>query len=107
MTLSMIKVIFSLFSWCTLSCKVPMTRAVRPPGIPFRVVFFISLGWCRKSSMYGVTHHYAPESIMACDVSLVHVFVAIRIDILRSSLFCKFERFCNGKSSLSSDAASW
>jgi hypothetical protein len=56
--------------------------------------------------MYGVTQHDAPESIMACDVSFVHAFVAIRVDILSSSLFCKFDRFCNGKSSLSSDAVS-
>jgi hypothetical protein len=44
---------------------------------------------------------------MAWDVSLVHVFVAMRITILRSSLFCKFDRCCNVKSSLSSDAVSW
>jgi hypothetical protein len=86
---------------------VPLPRAVRPPVVPFMVVFCIGVGWCRKSSMYGVTHHDAPESIMVCDVSLVHVFVAIRIAILRSSLFSKSERFCYGKSSLSSDAVSW
>jgi hypothetical protein len=101
----MINMIFSLFSWCILSCTVPLTRDVRPPGIPFSVVFCSGVGWCRKSSIYGVTQHDAPESNMACDVSLVHAFVAIRIAILRSSLFCKFERFCSGKSSLSSDAA--
>jgi hypothetical protein len=84
MTLSMIKMILSLLSWCILSCTVPLPRAVRSPDIPFRVVFCIGVGWCRKSSMYGVTQHDAPESIMACDVSFVHVFVAIRIDILRS-----------------------
>jgi hypothetical protein len=56
--------------------------------------------------MYGVTQHDAPESIMECDDSFVHVFVAIRIAILCISLFCKFDRFCNGKSSLSSYAAS-
>jgi hypothetical protein len=60
-----------------------------------------------KSSIYGVTQHDAPESIMVWGVSLVHVFVAMRIAILRSSLFCKFDWCCNGKSSLSSDAASW
>jgi hypothetical protein len=98
MTFSMINMIFSLFSWCILSCTVPLARAVRPPDIPFRVVFYTGVGWCRKSSMYGVTQYDAPESIMACDVSFVHVFVAIRIAILRSSLFCKFERCCNGKS---------
>jgi hypothetical protein len=107
MTLSMINMIFSLFYWCILSCTVPLSRAVRPPDIPFRVVFYIGVGWCMKSLIYGVTQHDAPNSIMACDVSLVHVFVAIRIAILRSSLFFKFEQFCNGKSSLSSDAASW
>jgi hypothetical protein len=107
MTLSMIKMIFSLFYWCILSCTAPLPRDVRPPAIPFRVVFCIGVGWCRKSSMYWVTQHDAPESIMVCDVSLVHVSVAIRIAILRSSLFCKFERCCNGKSSLSSDATSW
>jgi hypothetical protein len=41
--------------------------------------------------MYGVTQHDAPASIMACDVSFVHASVAIRIDILSSSLFCKFD----------------
>jgi hypothetical protein len=60
-----------------------------------------------KSSIYGVTQHDAPESFMAWDVSLVHMSVAIRISILRSSLFCKLDQCCNGKSSLSSDAASW
>jgi hypothetical protein len=60
-----------------------------------------------KSSIYGVTPHDARESIMAWEVYLVHAFVAIRIAILRSSLFCKFDRCYNGKSSLSSDAASW
>jgi hypothetical protein len=60
-----------------------------------------------KSSIYGVTQYDTPESIMVWDVSLVHVFVAMGIAILRSSLFCKFYRCCNGKSSLSSDAASW
>jgi hypothetical protein len=51
-----------------------------------------------KSSIYGVTQHDAPESIMAWDFSLVHVFVAMRISILRSSLFCKFDWCCKGKS---------
>jgi hypothetical protein len=60
-----------------------------------------------KSSIYGVTQYDAPESIMAWDVSLVHVFGAITIAILRSSLFCKFDQCCNGESSLLSDAASW
>jgi hypothetical protein len=41
----MIKMIFSLFSWCVLSCTVPLSRAVRPPDIPFRVVFCIGVGW--------------------------------------------------------------
>jgi hypothetical protein len=59
-----------------------------------------------KYSMYGVTQHDAPESIMACDVSFVHAFVAISTAILMSSLFCKFDRFCRGKSSCSSDAVS-
>jgi hypothetical protein len=67
----MIKMIFSLFSWCILSCTVPLPKAARPPDIPFRVVFCIGVGWCRKSSLNGVTQHDAPESIMVCDVSLV------------------------------------
>jgi hypothetical protein len=96
----MIKMMLSLFSWCILSCTVPLPRAVRPPDIPFRVILCIGVGWCRKSSMYGVTQHDAPESIMACDVSFVHAFVASRIAILRSLLFCKFGRFCSDKSSL-------
>jgi hypothetical protein len=107
MTLSIINMIFSLFSWCILSCMVTLPRAVKPPDIPVMVIFCIGVGWCMKSSIYGVTQHDAPESIMACDVYVVHKFVAVRIAILRSSLFCKFEQFCNGKSSLSSDAAPW
>jgi hypothetical protein len=107
MILSMMNMICSLFYWCILSCKVPLPRDVRPPDIPFRVVFCIGVGWCMKSSIYGVTQHDAPESFMVCDVSLVHVFVAIMVAILSSSLFCKFERCCNDNSSLSSDAVSW
>jgi hypothetical protein len=72
----------------------------------FKVVFCIGVGWCRKSSMYGVTQHDAPESIMACDVYFVHAFVAINTAILSSSLFSKLDRFCRGKSLLSLDAAS-
>jgi hypothetical protein len=49
-----------------------------------------------KSKIYGVTHHDAPESFEVWDVSLVHVCVAMRIAILRSSLFCKFDRICYG-----------
>jgi hypothetical protein len=56
--------------------------------------------------MYGVTEHDAPESIIACDVSFVHAFVAISTAILSISLFCKLDRFCRGKSSCSSNAAS-
>jgi hypothetical protein len=95
-TLSMIKIMFSLFSWCILSCRVPLPRAVRPPAMPFKVVFCISVGWCRKSSMYGVTQHDVPESIMTCDVPFVHAFVAISTAILSSSLFCKLDRFYRG-----------
>jgi hypothetical protein len=73
-TLPMIKIMFSLFSWCILSCTVPLPRAVRPFATPFKVVLCIGVGWCRKSSIYGVTQHDAPESIMACDVSFVHAF---------------------------------
>jgi hypothetical protein len=71
---------FVCFFWCILSCTVPLPRAVRPPAVPFKVVFYIGVGWCIQSSMYGVTQHDAPESIMACDVSFVHAFVAISTD---------------------------
>jgi hypothetical protein len=64
------------------------------------------VGWCMKSSMYGVTQHDERESIMACDVSFVHAFVAIGMAILRISLFCMFYLFYRGKSSCSSDAES-
>jgi hypothetical protein len=40
---------FSLFSWCILSCTVPLPRAVTPPDIPFRVLFCIGVGCCIKS----------------------------------------------------------
>jgi hypothetical protein len=92
--------------WVILSCTVPLPSAVRPPAVPFKVVFWMGVGWCMKSSMYGVTHQDAPESIMACDVSFVHMFVSISMAILSSSLFCKFDLFHRGKSSCSSDAAS-
>jgi hypothetical protein len=105
-TLSIIKIMFSLFSQCILSCTVPLPRAFRPPAMPFRVVFCIGVGWCITSSMYGVTQHDAPYSIMACGVYFMHAFDAIRMAILSNSLFCKFDRFCNGKSSLSSDFVS-
>jgi hypothetical protein len=45
MTLSMTNmIIYSLFSWCILSCTVPLPRAVRSPAIPFSVVFCIGVG---------------------------------------------------------------
>jgi hypothetical protein len=74
--------------------------------MPFKVVFCMGVGYCMTSLMYGMPHHDAPESIMACDVSFVHGFIAISMAILRSLLFCNFELFCRGKSSCSSDAAS-
>jgi hypothetical protein len=56
-TLSMIKIMFSLFSWYILSCRVPLPRDVRSSAMPFKVVFCIGVGLCRNSSMYGVTQH--------------------------------------------------
>jgi hypothetical protein len=44
MTLSMTNMMFYLFSWCILSFTVPLPRAVRPPAIPFSVVFCICVG---------------------------------------------------------------
>jgi hypothetical protein len=86
-TLYMINIMFSLFSWCILSCTVPLPRAIRSPDLPFKMVFCISVGWCIKASMYGVTQLDAPESIMACDVSFVYAFVAISTAILSSCCF--------------------
>jgi hypothetical protein len=80
--------------------------AVRPPAMPFKVVFCMGVGCCMKSLLYGATQHDAPESIMACDVSFVHACVAISMDNFRSSVFCKFDLFCSGKSSCPSDAVS-
>jgi hypothetical protein len=59
-----------------------------------------------KSSMFGVTHQDAPESIIACDVSLEHALVAIMIAILRSSLFSEVDRFCKGRISVLSEIVS-
>jgi hypothetical protein len=89
-----------------MSCKVPLPSVIRPPDMPFNVVFWISVVWCMKSSMYGVTQHDAPESIIACDVSFDHALFAISMAILRSSLFCMFDLFFRGKSYCSSHAAS-
>jgi hypothetical protein len=59
-----------------------------------------------KSSMRGVTQQDAPESIIACDVSVEHVLVAIMIAILRSSVFCDVDRFWRGRSSVLADTVS-
>jgi hypothetical protein len=75
--------------------------------MPFTVVFWMGVGWCMKSSMYGLMHHDAPGSLMACDVSFVHSCVAISMAILRSSLFCKFVLFYRGKSSCSQTWNVW
>jgi hypothetical protein len=83
-----------------------MPSAIRPPDMPFKVVFWMGVGWCIKSSIYGVIQQDALESIIACDVSFLHPFVAISMAILRSSLFYIFDLFCRGNSSCSSDAAS-
>jgi hypothetical protein len=74
----------------------------------FNAVCCMGVGCCMKSSMYGVTHHDAPKSIIACDVYLVHAMVVISMAILKSSFFCKFDLFCRGKKpSCLSDAASY
>jgi hypothetical protein len=39
MTLSMTNMMLSVLFWCILSCTVPLPRTVRPPAMPFRVVF--------------------------------------------------------------------
>jgi hypothetical protein len=44
MTLSIIRIMFSWFSCCILSCTDPLPSAVRPPAIPFSVVFCIGVG---------------------------------------------------------------
>jgi hypothetical protein len=85
---------------------VPLHSAARPPGMPFKVVFWIGVGLCMKSSIYGVMQHDALESMIACYISFVHAFVAIRIAILSSSLFWIVDLFCRGKSLSSSDAMS-
>jgi hypothetical protein len=56
--------------------------------------------------MCGVTQQDAPESIMACDVSVEHVLAAIMLAILRSSVFCDVDQFCRGRSSVLSDIVS-
>jgi hypothetical protein len=72
---------FSLFYWAILSCTVPLPSAVGPPAIHVKVVFWIGVGWCMISLMYGVVQHDAPESMIARVVSFVHVFIAIRTEI--------------------------
>jgi hypothetical protein len=64
---------------------------VKPPGIPFSVVFWMGIGVIKKSSRYGVTHHDAPKSMMACVVSCVEPCVAIKIAILKRVLFCNID----------------
>jgi hypothetical protein len=45
-TLFMTNIMLSLFSWCILSCMVPLPRAVRPPAIPFSVfLYWYGLMW--------------------------------------------------------------
>jgi hypothetical protein len=88
--ISIMSMIGSLLVWLILSCMVPHPKAVNPEAITFSVVFWIGLGWIKKSSRYGVTHHDAPESMIACVVSCVEAFVAINTAIINSLLFCKF-----------------
>jgi hypothetical protein len=40
-----------------------------------------------KSSMYGVTQHDAPESMIACDISFAQALLAMIIAILSNALF--------------------
>jgi hypothetical protein len=42
--LSIISIIGSLLIWFNLSCMVPRPKAVKPPAIPFSVVFWIGVG---------------------------------------------------------------
>jgi hypothetical protein len=58
--LSIISIIGSLFVWFILSCMGPRPKSVKPPAIPFSVVFWIGVGFIKKSSRYGVTQHDAP-----------------------------------------------
>jgi hypothetical protein len=44
----------------------------------------INIGFIKNSSRYGVTHHDAPESMIACVVSCVEPCVAIQISIFNS-----------------------
>jgi hypothetical protein len=42
--LSIINIMFYLFSWVILSCTVPLPSAVMPPAVPFKAVFWIGVG---------------------------------------------------------------
>jgi hypothetical protein len=80
---------------------VPHPKAVNPPAIPFCELFCIGVGWCKKSSRRGMTHHDAPKSMIACAVSCIEAFIAIKMAIFKSVLFCKFVLVYIGASSLS------
>jgi hypothetical protein len=65
------------------------------------------VGWCKKSSSYGVTYHDAPESMIDCVISCAEAFIAIKIAIFNRILFWSCVLFRIGISpSLSSLIAS-
>jgi hypothetical protein len=75
------------------SFTVPLSKAVRPLAITFRVLFCIGVGWFVKSCMYGVTQQDAPESIIACEISFVQALLAISIVIMINALFLSCDLF--------------
>jgi hypothetical protein len=60
----------------------------------------------RKYSMYSVTPHDVPESIIAYETSFVQALLDMSIAILSNLLFCSLDLFCRGNSSWSSGAIS-
>jgi hypothetical protein len=68
---------------------VPHPKVVKPSGIPFSVVFWIGVGFIKKTSRYGITQHDAPASMIACVISCVELLIVIKIAIFNSVLLCQ------------------
>jgi hypothetical protein len=90
MMLSITKIIGYLLLCFTLSCMVPLPKAMRHPAIPFKVVFCMGVVRLKKSSRCGVTQQDAPESIIDCVISCVKALLALSMAIFNSVLFLSF-----------------
>jgi hypothetical protein len=59
---------------------VPLPKAVSPSAIPFKIVFWMGVGWFKKSSRCEVMQHDVPESIITCVIFCIEALLVISMD---------------------------